>query len=348
MKLSSPRRRLLVAAPLAAAVVVSVASAGWAKSHKKKTTGTAASARAPSAAGAATHETKAAPATHKPRHPDLDGNRIKRHKPLKKLRPELAAIIRADNYQRQGYGVVEGDLPAPVSGATCPDAMAIIDGRFCIDRYEGTLVEVSGEDEIPWSAFEMPAAGKTFRAVTLPGVMPQGYISGAQAEIACENAGKRLCKPVEWRTACMGPKKQTWGYAASRSDNKCNDRGRSPMLHFYPQVNESWTLVGMTEMNDSRLNQLDGSLAKTASNPECTNDYGVYDMVGNLHEWTNDPNGTFQGGYYLDTHQNGDGCGYRTTAHEFTYHDYSTGFRCCADASAPDSPPSESPTFESP
>jgi sulfatase modifying factor 1 len=61
-------------------------------------------------------------------------------------------------------------------------------------------------------------------------------------------------------------------------------------------------------------------------------------MVGNLHEWTNDPNGTFQGGYYLDTHQNGDGCGYRTTAHEFTYHDYSTGFRCCADAVAPDSP----------
>ena len=36
-------------------------------------------------------------------------------------------------------------------------------------------------------------------------------------------------------------------------------------------------------------------------------------MVGNLHEWTNDPNGTFQGGYYLDTHKNGDGCTYRTS-----------------------------------
>ena len=44
------------------------------------------------------------------------------------------------------------------------------------------------------------------------------------------------------------------------------------------------------------------------------NGYGVYDMVGNLHEWTNDPNGTFQGGYYLDTHKNGDGCSYRTVA----------------------------------
>jgi formylglycine-generating enzyme required for sulfatase activity len=55
-------------------------------------------------------------------------------------------------------------------------------------------------------------------------------------------------------------------------------------------------------------------------------------MVGNVHEWTADPKGTFRGGYYLDTHINGDGCDYRTVAHEPTYHDYSTGFRCCSDS----------------
>jgi hypothetical protein len=53
-------------------------------------------------------------------------------------------------------------------------------------------------------------------------------------------------------------------------------------------------------------------------------------MVGNIHEWTSD--GTFRGGYYLDTKQNGEGCDYKTTAHAKTYYDYSTGFRCCADA----------------
>jgi formylglycine-generating enzyme required for sulfatase activity len=54
-------------------------------------------------------------------------------------------------------------------------------------------------------------------------------------------------------------------------------------------------------------------------------------MMGNLHEWTADPAGTFRGGFYVDTTINGAGCLYRTTAHVASYWDYSTGFRCCAD-----------------
>ena len=34
---------------------------------------------------------------------------------------------------------------------------------------------------------------------------------------------------------------------------------------------------------------------------------------------------------YVDTHRNGPGCDYATRAHYPTYHDYSIGFRCCAD-----------------
>jgi hypothetical protein len=40
--------------------------------------------------------------------------------------------------------------------------------------------------------------------------------------------------------------------------------------------------------------------------------------------------GTFRGGYYVETQLNGHGCDYATTAHDVTYWDYSTGFRCCA------------------
>jgi hypothetical protein len=38
------------------------------------------------------------------------------------------------------------------------------------------------------------------------------------------------------------------------------------------------------------------------------------------------------GGFFVDAKLNGPGCTYRTTAHAKTYHDYSTGFRCCKDA----------------
>jgi hypothetical protein len=93
-----------------------------------------------------------------------------------------------------------------------------------------------------------------------------------------------------------------------------------------------------TKLNDPALGQVDGALARTGDHGACVNEWGVYDMVGNLHEWVaGDPSsshGTFAGGYYLDTSQNGDGCEYRTVAHAHDYHDYSTGFRCCADLPA--------------
>ena len=250
-----------------------------------------------------------------------------------------------DRWGPQGSNVVEGSLPAVVPGGVCPADMAIIDSRYCVDRYEASLVEVSASgSEQPWSPFGALPDGVKFKARSAPGVYPQGYISAAQAQSACANAGKRLCNPTEWRQACGGPQKNLWSYGATHVAGRCNDHGRSPMLHYFPQVAESWTLVGMPEMNDDRLNQWEGTLMRTGESADCTNEYGVYDMVGNLHEWTSDPNGTFQGGWYLDTHINGDGCGYRTTAHEFTYHDYSTGFRCCADAL----PPGAAPTVATP
>jgi sulfatase modifying factor 1 len=246
--------------------------------------------------------------------------------------PTLAAVMHAGGE----YDVAEGTLSQVVAGAVCPPEMANVDDRFCIDRWEGSLVEVLADGrELPWPPFGPVDDARRLRAVSVPNVYPQAYISGAQAARSCAAAGKRLCAPVEWRKACTGPQSVPFGYGAQRVPGRCNDAGQSPMLRLYPQVAVSWSGVGMTEMNDPRLNQLDATLAPTGSHDQCTNDYGVFDMVGNLHEWTNDPNGTFQGGYYLDTHRNGDGCAYRTVAHEFTYHDYSTGFRCCASPVSP-------------
>ena len=82
---------------------------------------------------------------------------------------------------------------------------------------------------------------------------------------------------------------------------------------------------------------------------------GVFDLVGNLHEWVadrvdasiaqklplktgirarlgrNSGKGIFMGGFFSTSNEHGDGCEFVTMAHEPRYHDYSTGFRCCKD-----------------
>jgi formylglycine-generating enzyme required for sulfatase activity len=82
-------------------------------------------------------------------------------------------------------------------------------------------------------------------------------------------------------------------------------------------------------MNNPLINAQPATVAVTGARPRCKSDDGIYDMVGNLHEWTADPAGTFQGGAYSG--KIALGCQYVTTAHGFSYHDYSTGFRCCTD-----------------
>jgi hypothetical protein len=225
----------------------------------------------------------------------------------------------------------------------CPSSMADIDGRFCIDRYEATLMDVlsNGEERVH-SPFTPVLDVKHVRAVSAPNVFPQGYISAVEAQRACSASGKRLCRVAEWGQACRGPDKKSFGYGDRRERGRCNDTGKNPVLSLYGRGHWTWNT-----MNQPALNQQDNTLSKTGEHEGCTNGYGVYDMVGNLHEWVADPNGTFYGGYYSDVSSvgHGEGCGYLTTAHEARYHDYSTGFRCCADVAGatPPAPSTESP-----
>ncbi len=114
----------------------------------------------------------------------------------------------------------------------------------------------------------------------------------------------------------------------------CNEGKGSMLPYYYGSNPANWTYA---DFNDPRLDQIDGGLAPTGSYAHCVSPWGVADCVGNLHEWGADPpdangHGRFRGGFYGDAEVNGHGCLYVTSAHEPTYHDYSTGFRCCADS----------------
>jgi len=204
---------------------------------------------------------------------------------------------------------------------------------FCVDPYEGYVVEISDGGERPHSPFDVIGTANV-SARTAPGVYPQGYISQIQATAACQNAGKRLCSKEEFAEFCRGMDPNNWyPYGGKvKKAGYCNEGKGSSMPRFYGNDPNQWTYAAF---NDPRLNQWDGGLAQTASYPNCVSPWGVYDCVGNLHEWGSDPadsngHGRFRGGFYGDAEINGHGCLYVTSAHELSYHDYSTGFRCCA------------------
>lgn len=241
---------------------------------------------------------------------------------------------------------VPGSEPGPdvELAPHCPEGMALVrraQGPYCVDRWEASLVRIGADGkETPFPGNRViDGIEDQLRAVSVAGRKPQGYISGEQASRVCERSGKRLCEVDEWVLACRGSQLSRYPYGERRRPNVCNDRFKVLDHHPVPILFRKHAAPGSDAklmwhpswMNDPRLHEMKHTVEPGGSRASCTNDYGVYDMVGNLHEWVADPDGTFFGGFFMDTFQNGEGCEYRTTAHPYGYHDYSTGFRCCAD-----------------
>jgi len=234
--------------------------------------------------------------------------------------------------------------------------MVSIRGQFCIDRYEASTVDARERPLSPYYApdhealsriyeifrhvspprhapsFPVPpdfALNESFEAQarSLPAVVPQGYLSGVLARSICDHAGKRLCSPSEWVTACKVQNATKFPYGQQYQDGVCNVFRES-----HPAV----VLYGDASRNhlDPRLNLAEGEtgplLRKTGGTPLCRSEWGqdaIYDMVGNLDEWVDDERGAFQGGFYSRSTR--EGCDAKITVHPPAYADYSLGVRCC-------------------
>jgi len=244
----------------------------------------------------------------------------------------------------------------------CPADMVSIAGRYCVDRYEATLVDAaSGEPFSPdypatpsffdvaladWAtgrarwgnaharAFPLPLVPRpptvTPLALSRRGARPNGYVQGVVAEAACVAAGKRLCTRDEIRTACRGEDDTAFPYGPNYVEGACNvfrDDHPAAILH----DNAS---LGHLDPRLDRVAGADGPLLRPAgATPQCRSRWGadaVYDLVGNLDEWIDDPKGAFAGGFFSRATRAG--CDAVITAHPKVYLDYSTGVRCCKDA----------------
>jgi formylglycine-generating enzyme required for sulfatase activity len=209
----------------------------------------------------------------------------------------------------------------------CPAEMAHVTGAgvdVCVDEYEAAIEGWSFSEPVTDSSTaEVP----TLRATPAKGIKPQVNVSEVDAEAACQNAGKRLCTEAEWMTACRGPEHTAYPYGNEHVAGACNDGRPSP-------VRRGQT----TRLDDPKLAEAPNGIAAGGDFASCVTPTGIYDMHGNVHEWVStspkpeSPQlGEFLGGFFADAKENGPGCSYRTVAHVKTYHDYSTGFRCCKD-----------------
>ncbi len=136
------------------------------------------------------------------------------------------------------------------------------------------------------------------------GETPRAFVNWREAADSCASAGKRLCTAAEWKAGCQGPDAQAYPYAGRYNENHCPAK--------------------------------EAAAARSGRFPACRSYYGLYDMTGNLWEWTSTPAGE-EGKFHLVAGGNWNAggearCGYAKFSFYPSVRYPFVGFRCCRDA----------------
>ncbi|MCX7806217.1 MAG: protein kinase, partial [Planctomycetota bacterium] len=138
------------------------------------------------------------------------------------------------------------------------------------------------------------------------GEIPKTDVSRIEAAALCERAGKKLCTIAQWLRACSGPHGTRYPYGDAYVPNACASGFDQEMR---------------------RTPFRSGSFAR------CRTPHGVYDMVGNVAEWTEGAEGepSIRGGSWLDpTNRPLLTASCRADTYQKPEErDFKVGFRCC-------------------
>jgi len=155
-------------------------------------------------------------------------------------------------------------------------------------------------------------SGTEVRACSRPGVEPWSRVTWEQARLACQRAGMTLCGDLEWSEACDG-QTGTWAFP-------------------YNIANYNPTICNGEDAGNG------GPVDSGAMGGCQSGGWHIYDLSGNLREWTDDvvaytPAGkaiyTVRGGAYTDL-EGGLRCDFLSSALVEDAFSANVGFRCCS------------------
>jgi formylglycine-generating enzyme len=161
------------------------------------------------------------------------------------------------------------------------------------------------------------------------GVFPWIMVSWYEAEDLCADEGKRLCNEDEWTFACEGEEATPYPYGYTRDATAC-------------VIDRTWR-----PYHESGFRPRDGANASaeldrlwqgvpSGSQPRCRSPFGVYDLTGNVDEWTRtvregERPSILKGGYWGPVRTR---CRPATRSHDENHIFYQQGVRCCAEVGA--------------
>jgi formylglycine-generating enzyme len=286
------------------------------------------------------------------RHDQL-GGRIESEELLRPLAPSRPWVLVSGRFwQIESASSEDAALTDAAEGTRgqCAPGMVEVQGSMKVDSANGNVELLQDSTCTDWIDRDFPARCAAFDmdkwrgiARDLPtapmhfcidrfeypnrkGAYPIIAVTFYEAEAVCAARQERLCTEDEWTFACEGEEARPYPYGYARDPKAC-------------VIDRPWKLF-----DEERLAVRDSALAiaeidyvwqgeASGAYGDCRSPFGVYDMTGNVDEWTRSvqPEGyrsIFKGGYWGPVRAR---CRAATRAHNEDFYFYQQGLRCCSD-----------------